>query len=173
MLKRPRQRPFSRHRRAITPRCTSKENDMAIMRYNTVAGRPLQDEFRQVFERFFGEAGTDPSDVVTSQWAPRVDIREEADRFVIFADIPGVDPQEIEVQMDKGILTLKGERAEEASAEGKGYSRRERAWGAFHRRFALPDSADADGITASGRHGVLRIDIPKRPQATPRRIQVQ
>jgi HSP20 family protein len=102
-----------------------------------------------------------------------VDIREEADRFVIFADIPGVDPQEIEVQMDKGILTLKGERAEEASAEGRGYSRRERAWGSFHRRFALPDSADADGITASGRHGVLRIDIPKRPQATPRRIQVQ
>ncbi|MBO9717894.1 MAG: Hsp20/alpha crystallin family protein, partial [Pseudoxanthomonas sp.] len=111
---------------------------MAITRYNAVPGRQLQDEFRQVFERFFGEGGTDPSDVVTSQWAPRVDIREETDRFVIFADIPGVDPKEIEVQMDKGILTLKGERAEETSAEGKGYSRRERAWGAFHRRFALP-----------------------------------
>lgn len=146
---------------------------MAIVRYNTVPGRHLQDEFRQVFERFFGDAGADPSDVVTSQWAPRMDIREEADRFVIFADIPGVDPKDIEVQMDKGILTLKGERAGEEAEEGKGYSRRERAWGAFHRRFALPDSADADGITASGRHGVLRIDIPKRPQATPRRIQVQ
>ena len=100
------------------------------------------------------------------------DIREEADRFVIFADIPGVDPKEIEVQMDKGVLTLKGERAGE-EGESQGYSRRERAWGAFHRRFALPDSADADNITASGRHGVLRIDIPKRPRATPRRIEVQ
>ncbi|UNK57047.1 Hsp20/alpha crystallin family protein [Pseudoxanthomonas daejeonensis] len=145
---------------------------MAIVRYNTVPGRHLQDEFRQVFERFLGEAGADPSDVVTSQWAPSVDIREEADRFVIFADIPGVDPKEIEVQMDKGVLTLKGERAGE-EGETQGYSRRERAWGAFHRRFALPDSADADNITASGRNGVLRIDIPKRPRATPRRIEVQ
>jgi len=146
---------------------------MTFVRYNTVARRPSQDEFRQVFERFFGGNGADASDAVARQWSPRVDIREEADRFVIFADIPGVDPKEIEVQMDKGILTLKGERAEGAPAEDQGYSRRERAWGAFHRRFALPDSADADGITASGRHGVLRIDIPKRPQATPRRIQVQ
>ena len=130
-------------------------------------------EFSQAFGRLFDVEDGDQSDVVTSQWAPRVDIKEEADRFVIFADIPGVDPKDIEVQMDKGILTLKGERSAEEGEEGKDYSRRERAWGAFHRRFALPDSADPDGITASGRHGVLRIDIPKRPQATPRRIQVQ
>ncbi|WP_028915978.1 Hsp20/alpha crystallin family protein [Pseudoxanthomonas sp. J35] len=146
---------------------------MAIVRYNSFPGRSLQEEFRQVFERLIGDAGTDPSDVVTSQWAPRVDIREEAERFVIFADIPGVDPKDIEVQMDKGILSIKGERADESATEGEGWSRRERAWGAFHRRFALPDSADPDGITATGRNGVLRIDIPKRPQATPRRIQVQ
>lgn len=149
---------------------------MTIVRYNTlgnVPGRHLQDEFKQVFERFFGDAAGDQSDVVTSQWAPRVDIREEADRFVILADIPGVDPQDIEVQMDKGILSLKGERASDQQEEGIQFSRRERAWGSFYRRFALPDSADPDAVTASGRHGVLRIDIPKRPQATPRRIQVQ
>ena len=145
---------------------------MAIVRYNQLPGRHLQDEFKQVFERLFGDAGTDPSDVVTSQWAPRVDIKEEADRFVIFADIPGVDPKDIEVQMDKGILTLKGERSAEEGEEGKDYSRRERAWGAFHRRFALPDSADPDGITASGRHGVLEIVIPKKPETTPRRINI-
>ena len=142
--------------------------------WNPSAG---QDPMRQLLTRLFDAAeggnGNDDSSVVTSQWMPLVDIKEEADRFVLLADIPGVDPQDIEVQMDKGILTLKGERAGEETEEGKGYSRRERAWGAFHRRFALPDSADADGITASGRHGVLRIDIPKRPQATPRRIQVQ
>ena len=145
---------------------------MAIVRYNPLSGRHLQEEFRQVFERFLGDAGADPSDVVTSQWAPRVDIREEADRFVIFADIPGVDPQDIEVQMDKGILTLKGERAGEETEEGKGYSRRERAWGAFHRRFALPDTADAEGIVATGHNGVLEVVIPKRAESTPRRIQV-
>lgn len=134
----------------------------------------LQDEFKQLFERFFtlGEGNGDESSVVTSQWTPRVDIREEAGRFVILADLPGVDPQEVEVLMDKGILTIKGERRGEATQQTDRYSRVERRYGMFHRRFALPDSADAEGITATGRHGVLEISIPKRPETTPRRIQV-
>ncbi|HHW4682464.1 MAG TPA: Hsp20/alpha crystallin family protein, partial [Xylella sp.] len=79
---------------------------------------------------------------------------------------------DIEVQMDKGILSIKGERKTEAAGETECFSRIERRHGSFHRRFALPDSADADGITAIGSHGVLKIRIPKRPAATPRRIQV-
>ena len=146
---------------------------MAITRYNPWSTpNNLQSELMGVFDRFLGNDDTDQSNVVTSQWTPRVDIKEEDGRFVIFADIPGVDPKDIEVQMDKGILTLKGERSAEEGEEGKDYSRRERAWGAFHRRFALPDSADPDGITASGRHGVLEIVIPKKPETTPRKIQV-
>ena len=134
---------------------------------------PLQDELQQVFERFFGEQETDSSSVVTSQWVPRVDIKEEANRFVIFADLPGVDPSTIEVDMDKGVLSIKGERKAEAKAEGERWSRNERAHGVFYRRFALPDSANPDGIEASGKHGVLEISIPKRPEASPRRINVQ
>ena len=91
---------------------------------------------------------------------------------MIFADIPGVDPQAIEVQMDKGVLSIKGERTLEGEQEGGHFSRIERRHGLFHRRFALPDSADAEKITASGRHGVLEISIPKRPESAPRRIQV-
>ncbi len=102
-----------------------------------------------------------------------MDIREDADRFVILADIPGVDPQNIEIHMDKGILTLRGERASEKKDEGSRYSRMERVHGTFYRRFSLPDSANPDGITATGKHGVLQIDIPKKPETTPRRIQVQ
>jgi HSP20 family protein len=134
----------------------------------------LQDEFKQLFERFFNlnEGTADESSVVTSQWTPRVDIREESGRFVILADLPGVDPQEVEVLMDKGILSIKGERRSEATQQTDRYSRIERRYGMFHRRFALPDSADADGITANGRNGVLEISIPKRPETTPRRIQV-
>lgn len=97
--------------------------------------------------------------------------KEEAHRFVLYADVPGVDPQDIEVQMDKGMLTVKGERSEVAH-ESENFSRIERRYGSFHRRFALPDSADPDGISASGRNGVLQITIPKRPETTPRRIQV-
>ena len=134
------------------------------------------DEMKQVFDKFFGDStgdqSSDASNVVTSQWTPRVDIKEEADRFVIFADIPGVDPKEIEIHMDKGILTLKGERTVESAKESERFSRAERAHGKFHRRFALPDSANPEAIAASGKNGVLEISIPKKPETTPRRIQV-
>jgi len=133
---------------------------------------PLQDELQQVFERFFGDSDADSSSVVTAQWVPRVDIREEAERFLILADLPGVDPAQIEINMDKGILSIKGERKAE-EADGRRYSRQERAHGVFFRRFALPESANPDGIAATGRNGVLEISIPKRPEASPRRINVQ
>lgn len=150
---------------------------MNIVRYRQWPQNPLQDEVRHMFERFFEGSGldtrdTDDSSVVTSQWVPRVDVKEEKDRFVLYADLPGIDPDDIEVSMDKGILTIKGERSSETSEQTDRFSRIERRYGSFHRRFALPDSADPEGIQAHGRHGVLEITIPKRPEAAPRRIQV-
>ncbi len=130
-------------------------------------------DFGRTFSRLFDAAEGDQSDVVTSEWAPRVDIREEDQRFVIEADIPGVDPKDIEVNMDKGVLSLRGERKSEHAVDDGKYTRVERARGIFHRRFALPDSANPDGIRASGRNGVLEIDIPKRPEQTPRRIDIE
>ena len=148
-----------------------------MVRYPQWGGRGQQvDPVRQIFDRLFEgnlfQDGGDESSVVTSQWSPLVDIKEEADRFVVYADIPGVDPQDIEVQMDKGLLTVKGERSAEETRDTERYSRTERVHGSFHRRFALPDSADPEGITAAGHNGVLQITIPKRPETTPRRIQV-
>ena len=132
----------------------------------------FQDELKQVFDRFFTEDETDQSNVVTSQWTPRVDIKEEDTRFVIFADIPGVDPKDIEITMEKGILTIKGERSSESTAQNGKLTRSERSHGSFQRRFALPDVADAEGIQANGKNGVLEISIPKRPKSEPRRINV-
>jgi HSP20 family protein len=132
----------------------------------------LPEEIRQVFDRFLQPEDSDASNVVTSQWAPRVDIREDEQRFVILADIPGVDPAQIEVSMEKGILTIKGERTVQNQEQTGRFTRIERAHGTFHRRFALPDSADPEGITAVGRHGVLEIMIPKRAETTPRRISI-
>ena len=81
----------------------------------------MKDPVKQIFDRLFEgnlfQNATDESAVVTSQWVPRVDIKEEAHRFLLHADIPGVDPADIEVQMDKGMLTIKGERREERASE--------------------------------------------------------
>lgn len=138
-----------------------------------LAQDPIQQIFDRLFEgSLFQPGSADESSVVTSQWVPLVDIKEEANRFLLYADLPGVDPQDIEVQMDKGMLTIKGERRSEATLETESFSRVERRHGSFHRRFALPDSANPEGISASGHNGVLQIVIPKRPETTPRRIQV-
>lgn len=149
---------------------------MNMTRYQWGLTPNLREEFKQAFDAFNKLAQYDEGDqsnVVTSQWAPRVDIKEEVNRFVIFADIPGVDPKDIEVSMEKGILTIKGERSSETIDENERYTRLERSRGTFYRRFALPDSADADGIKATGRNGVLEISIPKRPETTPRRIAIE
>lgn len=146
---------------------------MAITRYSPfTVSRQVPGDFRELIEKFFHGEAQDQSDVVTSQWAPHVDIKEEASRFVIQADIPGVDPNDIEIQMEKGILSIKGERKTEVKDENDKYTRVERSHGVFYRRFALPDSADADGISASGKHGVLEIVIPKRAETTARRITI-
>ncbi len=124
------------------------------------------DEINRVFDRFFGE------DASAASWTPRVDIREEAERFVILVDVPGVDPKEIEVRMDRNVLVIKGERKAEPAQEGQRWSRQELARGAFERSFTLPETADADAIQASGRHGVLEIVIPRKAQAKARKIEV-
>jgi HSP20 family protein len=150
---------------------------MNIVRYRQWPGQAsLQHDMKQAFDRlfegFFDQGDSDDSSVVTSQWVPRVDVKEENDRFVLYADLPGIDPNDIEVSMDKGILSIRGERSSETSSQTERFSRIERQYGSFHRRFALPDSADPDGIQAHGRHGVLEIVIPKRAESAPRRIQV-
>jgi HSP20 family protein len=119
------------------------------------------------------EGGEDRTRIATSAWAPAVDIKEETDRFVLYADIPGVDPKDIEITMERGVLTIKGERRHEDVTERSGYKRVERSYGTFYRRFSLPDTADADAITAKGKNGVLEIVLPKKEQAQPRRIAVK
>ena len=118
-------------------------------------------------------ADGDNSNVVTSHWRPAVDIREESDRYVIQADLPGIDPKDIEITMEQGVLTIKGERSSEKVETHEGYSRVERVRGTFYRRFSLPDSADAGHIEAKGKNGVLEIVLPKLQKVQPRKISVK
>ena len=106
-----------------------------------------------------------------AEWAVAVDIREEDDQFVLRADIPGVDPKDIEITSEDGVLTIRGQREE--SKEDEGFQRLERFSGRFVRRFTLPENTDAGKISAEGRHGVLEIRIPKAAQVQPRRISIK
>ncbi|MFU8787382.1 MAG: Hsp20/alpha crystallin family protein [Methylobacter sp.] len=141
---------------------------MAIMRYEPWGLlNQLQRELNLSQDEKAGEGS-----VATAEWAPAVDIKEEADKFVIHADIPGVKPEAIEVSMEAGVLTVKGEKETEVKTEKEGYKRVERTSGSFYRRFSLPDSADGEAISAKCKHGVLEIIIPKREAIKPKRINV-
>ena len=109
----------------------------------------------------------------TTDWVPAVDIKEEDSRFLIQADVPGVEPKDIEITMENGVLTLRGRRESESRSEQNGYRRIERVTGRFFRRFTLPDTADAEAIEAKFNNGVLDVSIPKLPKVQPRRINVQ
>jgi HSP20 family protein len=129
-------------------------------------------DIRQVFDRVFQHDESHASSEAIRQWAPRVDIKEEDQRFVIFVDVPGVDPATIEISMEKSTLSIKGERTVENQEQNGRFTRVERAHGSFHRRFTLPDSVDADNVSAHGKHGVLEIVIPKKAETAPRRITI-
>ena len=133
----------------------------------------LHREMLNEFNRLFDRAGSnDESTSAVAEWAPAVDIEEHADKYVLHADVPGVDPATIEITLEKGVLTLSGSREKPVEQKDVESRRIERITGRFLRRFTLPESVDADAVKASGKYGVLEIVIPKREAAKPRKITV-
>ncbi|MDE0093528.1 MAG: Hsp20/alpha crystallin family protein [Gammaproteobacteria bacterium] len=105
-------------------------------------------------------------------WIPSMDIFEEDDRIVISADLPGLDTNDIEVYVDNGRLTIKGERTSEHRTGDNKNGRFERTYGSFARSFDLPDTADVDNVTASSKNGVLEIVVKKQEVTPMKRITV-
>jgi HSP20 family protein len=132
----------------------------------------LHREVLNEFNRLFDRAGNDESTSAVAEWAPSVDIEEHADKYVLHADVPGVDPATIEITLENGVLTLSGSREKTLEQKGVDSRRIERVTGRFLRRFTLPESVDAENVKASGKHGVLEVVIPKREAAKPRKITV-
>ena len=146
-----------------------------LIRERTFGPWAMHRELLNEFSRYVNgdnAAANDASSAATADWAPAVDIAEYADRFVLHADVPGVDPASIEVTLEKGVLSLSGSREKDAEANAVERRRVERAHGRFFRRFSLPDTVDSEAVSARGANGVLEVVIPKRPTAQPRRISV-
>lgn len=146
---------------------------MAVISYDPFAlMHQLQREAGRLFDSRLG-GRRERVAAAAGDWVPLVDIQEEENQYVINADVPGVDPADIEVSMERNVLCLRGTRSAQPAAENAVFKRRERSGGGFHRRFVMPETADAEGITAHGKNGVLRVVIPKRQKAQARRIQVE
>jgi HSP20 family protein len=134
----------------------------------------LVNHLHREFDHFFGD--TQPrsgGSEASATWAPAVDVREEAERYTVHADLPGVLPADISVTADKGVLTIRGARRLEKRDSKNGYERLERIEGDFLRQFTLPETARADDITARHTNGVLEVVIPKQPVVEPRRVNVE
>ncbi|KTC83660.1 Hsp20/alpha crystallin family protein [Legionella cincinnatiensis] len=133
---------------------------------------PVYNEIGSLLDNFFKGQQLDASFVDTSSWAPPVDIKEEKDRFLVLADIPGVNKEDIQISLEHNVLTLRGERHFEKTEKKEGYTRVERAQGQFYRRFSLPQTADDAKISAKYKQGVLEISIPKKQTAVQKKIDI-
>jgi len=123
--------------------------------------------FNDTFSRFFDEG-----DLGARTWAPPVDVYETEHDVVLKAELPGVDPKEVEVRVEDGTLYLKGERKFENEVKQDNYHRIERAYGSFVRSFPLPSSVDAEKASAEYKNGVMTLTLPKREEAKPKTIKI-
>ena len=131
---------------------------------------PFRKEMEEMMERFFGDGGGKPRAVET--WAPRVDVEETDKEILVKADLPGVDPKNVEITVENGVLMVRGEKKEEKEEKKKNYPRLERFAGSVYRAIALPPGADAEKVSATSANGVVTVAIPKKTEAQPKKITV-
>jgi HSP20 family protein len=141
---------------------------MSLVRYEPYN---LFDQFNSDLSRLLGTTAS-RNLAAAGEWMPAVDIREEEDRYLLVADLPGVDRKDVEITVEEHVLTFKGERTTEKDESSEGYRRRERVHGEFLRQFTLPDTADTENIRATVTAGVLEIEVPKQQKLQPKKITV-
>ena len=146
---------------------------MAIVRWEPFRDMlAAQREFDRLFRGAFGPAALGEEEASTRTWAPPVDIFENADNIVLKAELPGIDPKDVEIRVEDNTLYLKGDRKFEKEVKEQNYHRVERSYGTFTRSFSLPNSVDADKVGASYQDGVLTLTMPKKEEAKPKTIKI-
>ena len=132
----------------------------------------LQDQLFRTFDSAYRGRGREDEQSMVATWSPLVDVFEDTEGITLKAELPEVDSKDVEIQVEGNTLTLKGERKLENEEKRDGYHRIERTYGAFSRTFTLPNTVDAEHITAASKDGVLRVFLPKKPETKPRQIKV-
>ncbi|HXY23144.1 MAG TPA: Hsp20/alpha crystallin family protein [Candidatus Acidoferrum sp.] len=129
----------------------------------------LQDQINRLFNETFERKGEESS---LSAWAPAVDIYETEQELVVKADLPDVDPKDLDIRVENNLLTIRGERKFEKKVSEENYLRVERSYGSFARSFTLANTVNSEAIKADYQNGVLTLTIPKREEAKPKQIKV-
>jgi HSP20 family protein len=147
---------------------------MAIVRWE-----PFRDllNLQERMNRMLGEyrgaaAASDDEWALGGSWAPVVDIYEQGNDIVLKAELPGVDPKDVDIRLENNVLALRGQRKFENEVKKENYHRVERSYGSFSRSFTLPSVVDQKSIKADFKDGMLTIVLPKREEAKPKQIEI-
>ncbi len=130
----------------------------------------LQTTLNRILEPF-ARVAQDDEDLVSGTWVPPVDVAETQEKILVRAEVPGLKQDDIQIEFENGLLTIKGERKLEKN-DGTAWHRVERVYGNFSRSFTLPRTVDPEKISASYREGILEIDVPKKEEAKPKNIRI-
>jgi len=134
----------------------------------------IQDRMNRMFDDAFRTTRQSGEDdwALGGTWAPPVDIYEHDGNLVLSAELPGIDPKQVDIRLENNVLTLKGDRALDTEVDRESFHRLERAYGGFARSFTLPTAVDQEKIQADYKNGVLKVTLPKREEAKPRQIAI-
>jgi len=146
---------------------------MNLTRYRTPGTLgTLRNEVDDLFDRFFRDWPLSPG-LPRGEYWPSLDLAEEGNKLIIKADLPGVKPDDVELSVQDNVLTLAGEKKEEAEEKKENFYHCERRYGAFRRTIQLPSSVNADKVEAQYHDGVLTITLPKDEKAMPKKIPLK
>ena len=134
-----------------------------------IFGRDIFDRFERLFEDLELPALFEEREV----WTPAFDVAENDKEYIVTAELPGIDPKDIEITISNGVLTIKGEKKREEESRGENYYYMERQYGSFQRSFRLPEEVKEEEIDATYRNGVLRLVIPKVHEGKVKRIEIK
>jgi HSP20 family protein len=141
---------------------------MALVRWDPAREvDSLQSEVNRLFDAFFGG-----NEANRRRWVPAMDLVETDEHLVLRADLPGLNRDDVNIEIKDGVLTISGERKSEHTERSEGFHRVERAFGSFSRSLSLPDGVDADKVRAEFENGVLQIKIPKPEETKPHRVAI-
>lgn len=130
----------------------------------------IQREIGRVFDSLFGDVD---GGRMAMEWSPRVDVLENNDSYILRAELPGVNKNDVKITLRDNILTIKGEKKQEKEEKDASFHRTERVYGSFERSFTLPSGVKSDKIDATYKDGVLTITLPKVEEAKPKEIEVK